>query len=345
MENTIEIAELLVPLQLRLRSDTELAELFMSGSQVTVTDLHTYIEHFVAHLRESVLFDNRRIIQKYVNWQTAALDSRGLAHSGFSNVVSRTRDVITQHVDTTIAPEVTAVLSKVSVIEVEKKAAYGSYIDLANRFGKIAHELMRLLLAKNRKEAVQLIHDAIDDGTSIEDIYLNVIHIVLAETGRLWQNNKLSVLQEHYITAVCQMIMSQLFSHFVKVSPGEKRILACSIGDELHEIGIRMVADLFELNGWDSYYAGANTPSSEIVASVSENMPHLLAISATGMQYFSKVKETIDAIKASDYSDSVTIMVGGRGFNSLPEMSEKVGADLYSSGFHQALTMANERVG
>ena len=46
-------------------------------------------------------------------------------------------------------------------------------------------------------------------------------------------------------------------------------MVATCIGGELHEIGIRMVADFFEMEGWDTYYLGANTPADAVVAELS----------------------------------------------------------------------------
>lgn len=35
-----------------------------------------------------------------------------------------------------------------------------------------------------------------------------------------------------------------------------------------HEIGMRMVADFFEMEGWDTYYLGANTPTRSILQTI-----------------------------------------------------------------------------
>ncbi|HEY5309978.1 MAG TPA: cobalamin B12-binding domain-containing protein, partial [Casimicrobiaceae bacterium] len=52
------------------------------------------------------------------------------------------------------------------------------------------------------------------------------------------------------------------------------------VSGDLHELGARMVADFFEMEGWDSYYTGANTPTGGVVQAIVERRPDVLAISA-----------------------------------------------------------------
>ena len=65
----------------------------------------------------------------------------------------------------------------------------------------------------------------------------------LREVGRLWQMNRLSVAQEHYVTAATQLIMSQLYPLVFRTARRDRRIVAACVGGELHELGVRMVAD------------------------------------------------------------------------------------------------------
>ena len=69
------------------------------------------------------------------------------------------------------------------------------------------------LLDGDRLLSGRLIMDALEQGVSIKDIYLFVFQTCQYEIGRLWQINDISVAQEHYCTAVTQLIMSQLYHH------------------------------------------------------------------------------------------------------------------------------------
>jgi len=57
--------------------------------------------------------------------------------------------------------------------------------------------------------------------------------------------NEVSVAQEHYCTAATQLIMSQLYPHIFAGEKTERTLIATCVAGDLHEIGIRMVSDLF----------------------------------------------------------------------------------------------------
>lgn len=204
---------------------------------------------------------------------------------------------------------------------------FPSYIDPEQPYADLAHEYLESLLNQDRKKAYHLIIDAIKDGTTIENIYMQVFQTVQHEIGRLWQYNKISVAQEHYCTAATQLIMSQLYPYIFKTRKNGLKLIASSVGDELHEIGIRMVADLFELAGWESYYFGANTPQESILRSVVEIKPDLIAISCTLTPHLQNVREIISEIRTQSEISHIPILVGGYPFVKFPDLWKSVGAD------------------
>ena len=79
---------------------------------------------------------------------------------------------------------------------------------------------------------------------------------------RYWQMNRLTVAQEHYCTAATQMIMSQLYPYIFEGERNGRVLVATCVAENLHEIGVRMVTDFFEMDGWDTFYLGANVPTA-----------------------------------------------------------------------------------
>jgi len=106
------------------------------------------------------------------------------------------------------------------------------------------------------------------------------------EIGRLWQTNRISVAEEHYCTACAQFVMTQLYPYIFRSERNGRRMVATCVGGELHEIGVRMVADFFEMEGWDTYYLGANTPARDILDTIAKREADIVGISVT-IHYFS----------------------------------------------------------
>lgn len=220
----------------------------------------------------------------------------------------------------------------------------GSCITVDNPHAGLAKKYIDVLLKGNKHEALTLILDAVKLGVSIKDIYLHVFQVTQQETGRLWQTHQISIAQEHFITAATQTIMSHLYPYlFSGKHKGKKVLVACTEG-ELHEIGARMVADLFELEGWDSYYYGANTPQESLLEEFSRHAPDIVALSVTMTFNMDNLKLLITKLRESDAGKKARIIVGGYPFTLSENLWEKVGAD--GSALHAvgAIALAEELV-
>ena len=60
--------------------------------------------------------------------------------------------------------------------------------------------------------------------------------------------------QEHYCTAATQLIMSQLYPYIFTTGKNGRVLVGTCVSGDLHEIGVRMVSDFFEMEGWDTFY-------------------------------------------------------------------------------------------
>jgi len=205
----------------------------------------------------------------------------------------------------------------------------------------LARRFLDSLLNSNRRAASEMILEAVQGGVTIPEIYLQVFQRTQWEIGRLWQTSQIGVAQEHFCTAATQLVMSQLYPYIFTGERKDRRIVIACVGGELHEIGARMVADLFEMRGWDTYFLGANSPPSSIVRTVEERRADILGISVTMTFHVSKVTEMIRTIRATS-SVSTRILVGGYPFNLSPDLWQKTGADGYAPDAEAAILEAEK---
>ncbi|MGD9605722.1 MAG: B12-binding domain-containing protein, partial [Bacilli bacterium] len=161
-----------------------------------------------------------------------------------------------------------------------------------------AETYLSLLLAKDRHKANQFIQDLLKGNVSIDDIYIKIIQSAMVKVGYLWQHRKINVADEHMATIITQYVMMGLYPYIFDTKKHGKKLVALSLGDELHEIGIRMVADLFEYHGFFTSYLGANMPIESILEHLRKNKPHLLAISVTLGNHLSQLITLIDRVRS-----------------------------------------------
>ncbi|MES9930882.1 MAG: cobalamin-dependent protein [Candidatus Thiodiazotropha sp. 6PDIVS] len=215
-----------------------------------------------------------------------------------------------------------------------------SFLSEDNPHRLLAGNFLQTCLEMKRPQALKIVHDAANDGISIQEIYSYVITPALRELGRLWHNNKITVAQEHYCTAVVQMIMAQLFPSIFGHEQKLGTLVSSCVAGELHEVGARMLTDLFEVAGWDTIYLGADVPDESVIDVLIQHDADILAISATIAVRLNAVADLIQAVRENPASATIKIMVGGAAFNADPRLWKRLGADGWASDPDEAIALA-----
>lgn len=319
----------------------ELEERFgATGREKTIED----VGYHLAYLSEAIAVDSITLFIQYLLWTTSVLEGLNISRRDLIESFVVINDVLQQQLPEHAHALVNRYLETGIHHLKHTPAETSSYIDVNEPLGKMARTFLDLLLAGQRREASRLVLDAVESGVSVKDIYLNVFQKSQQEVGRLWQTNQVSVAQEHFITAATQMIMSQLYPHIFSTHKNNRRLVATCVGGELHEIGIRMVADFFEMEGWDTYYLGANVPVNSIIATIAEQQANVLAVSATMTFHVSSTAALIEQVRTSSDIQNVKILVGGYPFNLEPDLWQKVGASGYATNAQKAVQLADQLV-
>jgi methanogenic corrinoid protein MtbC1 len=212
----------------------------------------------------------------------------------------------------------------------------------AHPLDPLARKFTDVLLQGERQTAERMVQDAINAGTTVSDIYVHVFQPALRRVGELWQMNKIGVADEHCFSAAVQMMMSRLHHHVFAAAKSGPRVLAVCAGGELHQIGMRMVADMFEMAGLPTDYLGADLPAESVVEFVTRNKPALIAISATLASHLPPLCQLIAALRDAPGAGARRIMVGGHPFNADPELWRRVGADGYAPDAESAVALARQ---
>jgi methanogenic corrinoid protein MtbC1 len=205
----------------------------------------------------------------------------------------------------------------------------------------LAKKYLEALISGDRQKAHHLIQDAVQRGESVKNIYLYVLQPAQREIGRLWHMNKVSVAQEHFVSAATQLIMSQLYPRIFTTEKIGRRMVAACVSKELHEIGIRMVADFFEMSGWDTFYLGANLPPSTISHALKDYRADVLALSCTLPVHHNEMKNMIAHVRSTKAHKNLKIIVGGYYFNTFPDSWVRLGADGHAEDAEEAVRLAH----
>lgn len=168
------------------------------------------------------------------------------------------------------------------------------------------------LLRGDAEGAIDLMAQYAKDGISLNDIYAEIATETMRRVGDLWHKRAITVDTEHFCTSTTQTALAQFYPLIFGQSRKGYTVLVACIGSELHELGARTVADLFEYNGWDSVYLGAAVSPEVLEAAVEEHQPNLVALSVTLPQHLILCRDEI--IRLRTLYPKVKIAVGGNAF-------------------------------
>jgi len=295
--------------------------------------------YHLSYLADAIAASSHALFSDYIGWAKVMLGARGIPATDLSRNLLLMSEVVGER----LPPEMRSVIQDYFKAGLDRLPAVPA--DLPPLFedaaphGALAQKFLHFLLSGERHLASSLILDAVDAGVEVKDIYLHVFQPSQREIGRLWQLNRVSVAQEHYCTAATQLIMAQLYPRIFRTKKNGRRIVATSIAGELHEIGVRIITDFFEMEGWDTYYLGANSPTNAILQALSERKADVLAVSATMTFHIRAVENLIAAVRASEDFKAVKILVGGYPFNVEPELWKRVGADACAADAAEAIAL------
>ncbi len=280
----------------------------------------------------------------YVEWLDGLFEGLKFPKEALKGMLECTGDVLRETLTEDMGAVTDHYISAAKDRLNRKSGPQPSFLDPEAPLHDLAVSYLETLLKGERHLAGKLILDAVETGADIKDIYLHVFQRSQYEIGRLWHINRVSVAQEHYCSAATQLIMSQLYTHIFSTEKIGRKLVAACVGGELHEIGIRMVADFFEMEGWDTYYMGANTPASSILEAVEHHDADVLGISAAMPFHRTALNDLVESIRTFDGTKNVKVIVGGNALKLSPGLWKRMGADGFAEDAQGAVLLANRLV-
>lgn len=172
-----------------------------------------------------------------------------------------------------------------------------------------ARELAELFLAGEDERAMEEVLGYLENHTHNE-LYHDLLTPAMYLIGDWWQENIISVADEHLATAICDFVVS---AAELKRKPKEgvkRKAMVLGPEGEDHYIGLKMVSSLFKEHGWQVQYMGPNLPLDAALESAAAWKPDVIAMSAALAYRLPALKTYSEAFQKLDMKP--TIILGGR---------------------------------
>ena len=168
------------------------------------------------------------------------------------------------------------------------------------------------LLAGNRSQCRAIFESWLAADIDLRVLYQERVQPALYAVGELWEQGRVPVATEHLASAITEGLLSLVYPRlFDRPHIGKSVVVACT-ANEYHQIGGKMVADLFELHGWRGYSLGANTPELELLNLIRDKNPDAVVLSLAVHFNLEPLLHAAAAVRAA--FPEVPILVGGQAF-------------------------------
>ncbi|WP_129678253.1 B12-binding domain-containing protein [Candidatus Chloroploca sp. Khr17] len=196
---------------------------------------------------------------------------------------------------------------------------------------------LELLLLADTRAALQVASAYIQSPAMITTWWQHVVQPAMYEIGERWAEGQISVGQEHLATAITQRVIAHFYPQILDLPHQKGKIVVTSSPGEFHELGARMLSDLLEIAGWNTYYTGANTPAESVVALAAQTQAQAVCISTTLFESLPKVTALIADLRSADLSPAPRILLGGQAYLSHPNIWRQMGADQYCASVRECV--------
>ncbi|WP_432115942.1 cobalamin B12-binding domain-containing protein [Streptomyces sp. S1] len=206
----------------------------------------------------------------------------------------------------------------------------------------VVERLWRAAVEGDEPAAASAVHEALATGVPEETLLLDVLAPVQARVGAEWAADRLTVAQEHAVTAINERIVASMAHRRAtgRAVPPRGRVTVGCVDGEWHAFPARLVAEFLSLHGWRVDYLGAQTPTPHLVAHLHRSYPDAVLLSGSIPTHLPAAHAAITACQAV----GVPVLAGGRAFGVDGRYARTLRADRWAPDARGALAVLEEGV-
>jgi methanogenic corrinoid protein MtbC1 len=195
-------------------------------------------------------------------------------------------------------------------------------------------------LAGDRRGIVDLVKGALDTGMSVGALH-EVLRGAQHEIGRLWQENRISVAEEHMATAITQLALAYLYPRMPRRDANGKKVLVACVQGETHEMGARMGADLLEMSGFDVRFLGADVPVDSLESAAAAFAPDVIVLSVVLDAHLPALDEAVAKLRGR----AALLAAAGPAIEARPDRALSLGVTLLTGRGEEAVLQTLHMLG
>jgi MerR family transcriptional regulator, light-induced transcriptional regulator len=177
-----------------------------------------------------------------------------------------------------------------------------------------ALEARQLALAADVDGVTSFIASRRLEGLTIAQVFDQCLAPAVHSIGDDWAQGRLSAAQEHIASSTLIEVLSRIRPLVENRGIDRGRALCACMGQERHDLALRMTALALDSEGFRAAMLGGNVPAADLALMVSGVRPALLALSASSHSNIEHLKGDLAVIASAAHAAGTRLVVGGAGF-------------------------------
>lgn len=201
-------------------------------------------------------------------------------------------------------------------------------------------------LSAEHTSLLAIIGGLLQQGVSMEAIYLDLLGPTARRLGEFWSDDQVSFADVTIALGRLQQVVRELSLHGSvdedTVSNGRAALFAPAPGEQ-HTFGIVIIEEFFRRSGWRTWTELSGAPE-EILGAVQTHRFDVFGMTASSDERLDQIAPMIMSIRKASRNRDINVMVGGRLFLERPELVAQIGADAMATDAREAVLKAEVAV-
>jgi 5-methyltetrahydrofolate--homocysteine methyltransferase len=209
---------------------------------------------------------------------------------------------------------------------------------------KILNEIAGQLEHGNHERTVELVQEAMEQGTPVEAILNDGLIAGMNVVGEKFRVHEIFLpdvlLAAKAMTAAMTLLKPALIKEDV---PSRGKVVIGSVHGDLHDIGKNLVGIMLKGAGFDVIDLGNDVPAERFVDTAVDEGAPVIGMSALLTTTMTTMSKVVELVRTRGLADRVKVIVGGAPLSK--EFANEIGADAYGYDAANAVESVKALVG
>jgi 5-methyltetrahydrofolate--homocysteine methyltransferase len=191
---------------------------------------------------------------------------------------------------------------------------------------------------KDQEGVDELVRFALKEGIPPAEILEKGLVVGMGQVGEKFQRNEIYLPDVLIAARAMTAGMEHLKPYFLSGDIQHRgRIVMGTVAGDLHDIGKKIVAMIFEGGGWEVIDCGIDVSAESFIEAIDRYSPQAVGLSALLTTTMVSMEQITNEIKS--VYPGVLVVIGGAPVTA--EFAKRIGADMYSPDPQDALELLN----